>query len=84
MLLLGTHLLRLKKNLGKNFKVVLIKIHQLAKSIERLIKSGKKVQNHVPTLSINDEVLYDTKNVANASAKNISDISKRLIITIIS
>ena len=48
----------------------LSKIHR---KIDKI--SGKKVQNHVPTLIINDEMLY-TKDVANALAKNISDISK--------
>ena len=49
-------------------------ISKIQRKIDKI--SGKKVQSHVPTLSIKDEMLYDTKDVANALAKNISNISK--------
>ena len=76
VLLLGTHLLKLKKDLGKNFEVVIkdTPISKIHRKIDKI--SVKKVQNHVPTLSISDEILYDIKDVANAMAKNISNISK--------
>ena len=85
MLLLGAHLLRLKKKKSwKKFPSSVNKdtpISKLHRMIDKI--SGKKVLNHVPTLSIGDEMMYDTKDVVNALAKNIRDF-QRLLITIVS
>ena len=49
-------------------------ISKIWKKVHKIL--GKHIRTHVPTLSINNEIIYDAKDVATAFAENLSRISK--------
>ena len=49
-------------------------ISKIWKKIHKI--SGKPVKAHVPTLFVDNEIIYDSKEVASAFAKSLSNISK--------